>query len=101
MRVGIPLMVNVPPKTQITVRFTIKNPLCALKLQVLPEGGVRVKIYSYRDDIVIEYVDADSGVFVESREIDPVLGPELWLDLGNESDAQRCIIATFVLEKGE
>lgn len=95
------MLVNLAPRQQSTVRFAIKNPLSAIRISVLPEGTVRVRLYEYRDDIVLEYIDAESSSFISGYEIDPVAGPELWIDLVNTSDAPRAVVASFILEKGQ
>jgi hypothetical protein len=108
VRVGVPLMVRLEPSAQVTVRFTIVSPLSAVVLQVYgpdgkacPEGrSIKMRLYEYRDDIVIEYISAELVSAVSGHEIAPVSGPELWIDLINEHAEPRCAVATFMLEKG-
>ena len=79
-------MVRLEPSAQVTVRFTIVSPLCAVVLQVFPEGGeIKMRLYEYKDDIVIEYIGPESVATprpvgavhgtTSEYEISPIAGP--------------------------
>lgn len=89
----------------MTSRFSIAHPLCALRVQGVPTpdhlAGVRVRLYEYRDDLVIEHLVVDATELTECKEIPPLTGPEIWIDIINGAACQRCVIATFTLEKGD